>query len=431
MLRAFPKESLMNFAARWIRASLVAGLAVMVSAGARAGEPSVVVMLFDGFSPQYIEKFPTPAFDRMRAEGAWSHAMDQAFPTISLIGATTISTGCWPEQHGIVTNVFLDPERGRYDHSSDADWLIGCEHMHQAAERQGLRSAAYGWVGRSSASRGAQASLVPESEASWQQYPDDAGRAIQVAELLALPTAERPRLILAYFKGPDGSGHFNGMESEETRAAVVAADAAVGTVLGAISALPDSDDVQLLVTTDHGMMPVEYLVNLHRILRRLDIEANAVSSGTTSFLYFDDPSQATLDDAFEKLSAYEEFDVVRREAQPPTWHIGSGPRVGQLIVSAHPPYFIEDPDSWPWFIGWLQYIGPDFVPSSATLKATHGYPAETPGVEGILYTRGSAFAAGREVKRARAIDIHPTVMSLLGLEPGRPVDGKVEAQLLR
>jgi predicted AlkP superfamily pyrophosphatase or phosphodiesterase len=27
-------------------------------------------------------------------------------PTISFISQTTISTGCWPEHHGIVTNVF-------------------------------------------------------------------------------------------------------------------------------------------------------------------------------------------------------------------------------------------------------------------------------------------------------------------------------------
>ncbi len=84
--------------------------------------------------------------------------MDPAFPTISLINAVTISTGCWPENHGIVTNKFIDPERGFYDHSGDADWLTGCEHMHQAAERQGLTTAALGWVGRHSETRGAQAS---------------------------------------------------------------------------------------------------------------------------------------------------------------------------------------------------------------------------------------------------------------------------------
>lgn len=422
----------MNSVPRPLRASLVAlPCALLLATAAQPSERSFVVMLFDGFSSSYIEQFPTPSFDRMRAEGAWSHGMDQAFPALSLLGAVTISTGCWPEHHGIVSNLFIDPERGLYDHSSDADWLIGCEHMHQAAERQGARSAAFGWVGRSSETRGVQASIVPENEDTWQQYPDDSGRAQQVAELLARPKAERPRLILAYFKGPDASGHFNGMESDQTRAAVIAADSAVGTVLAAIDAQPDRDEIQLLVTTDHGMLPVEYLVNLHRILRRHDIEARAVSTGTSSFLYFEDPSETALAHAFEKLSAYAEFDVVRRDAQPASWHIGAGPRVGELIVSAHPPYFIEDPDAWPWYIAWLEYIGPDFLDSSSALQATHGYVAGTPGVEGILYTWGSAFAAGRELDRVRAIDIHPTVMHVLGLEPGRPVDGRVEERLLR
>jgi hypothetical protein len=35
------------------------------------------------------------------------------------------------------------------------------------------------------------------------------------------------------------------------------------------------------------------------------------------------------------------------------------------------------------------------------------------------------------VERVRAIDIHPTVMHLLGLESGRPVDGAVAQALLR
>ena len=387
-------------------------------------------MVFDGFSPRYVENFTTPAFDRMRAGGAWSHAMDQAFPTISLVGGVTISTGCWPEHHGIVSNLFRDPERGLYDHSADTDWLTGCEHLHQAAERQGLQAAALGWYGRLSESTGPQATVV-STEEHFAEFPDDAGRAEEVVELLERPASERPKLILAYLRGPDGMGHYRGMESDETREAVVAADAAIGRVLDAIAAQPDADQIQLLVTTDHGMVPVETLVNLGRILRRRDIDAEAVSSGTSSFLYFTDPSEEVIADAIAKLSQYDAFDVVRKTAQPEDWHIGSGPRVGDLIVSAHPPYFIESPEAWPWFIRWLQYIGPDFIPSSAGLKASHGYPAGTPGVEGILYTFGSAFAQDHEVERVRAIDIHPTLMHVLGLEAGRSADGKVENALLR
>ncbi len=176
------------------------------------------------------------------------------------------------------------------------------------------------------------------------------------------------------------------------------------------------------------MVPAERLVNIARILRRHDVPARAISSGTTSFLYFDDPSAVAP--AFEKLSEYTEFDVVRRDAQPPGWQLGTGPRVGDLVVSAHPPYFIEDASRWPFFLRWLGTVGPDFLDARGALKATHGYPTGTPGVEGILYARGSAFAAGREVGRVRAIDIHPTVMEVLDLQPGHPIDGASAADLL-
>ena len=390
-----------------------------------------VVVVFDGFPPAYVANFPTPALDRMAEEGAVAGAMDQAFPTVSLSGGVTISTGCWPGTHGVLSNLFLDPERGLYDHGGDADWLVACEHLHEAAERQGVRTAALGWYGRYSSTRGALDSAGPVGEETYAEYPDDQGRLSQLVDLIERAPQERPRLILAYFKGPDSTGHRYGLEAEETRKAVVAADAIVGGVLSAIDAQPDSEEIQLLVTTDHGMVPVESLVNIQRILRRNEIPARAVSAGTSSFLYFADPTEANIEDAIAKLSKYEEFDVVRPEDQPPEWHLGTGPRVGDLILSAHPPYFIEDAGAWPVWVRWLAWIGPDILPASALLSATHGYPTGTPGVEGILYARGDAFARGRQVDRVRAIDIHPTVMAVLGLESGQPVDGIVEQRLLR
>ncbi|MGE4609196.1 MAG: nucleotide pyrophosphatase/phosphodiesterase family protein [Myxococcota bacterium] len=403
------------------------------SAPVHAADSTVVVMLIDGFAPAYIAEFDTPNFDRLMREGAWTHQMDPEFPTVSLINGVTISTGCRPENHGIVTNMFIDPERGLYDHSADADWLTDCEHMHQAAERQGVESAVLGWYGAQSSKRGAQASYVPSGEVAFGDFPDDAGRTSQLVEQLGRSPGDRPRLILAYLKGPDDAGHFKGMNAPETRAAVESADTQVGRVLAAIDAQPDRDDIHLLITTDHGMVPVEQVVNISRILRRHDIRARPVSTGTASFLYFDrsdDAWQANVDEALGKLSSYEQFDVVRSDLQPSGWHIGSGPRVGDVIVSAHPPYFIEDISAFPWFLRWLEYVGPDFLASTAWLKATHGYPTGTPGIEGILYTRGSAFARGREVESVRAIDIHPTVLHVLGIEPGQPVDGVVATQLL-
>jgi arylsulfatase A-like enzyme len=238
--------------------------------------------------------------------------------------------------------------------------------------------------------------------------------------MLGVHASLRPHLILAYFGGPDREAHFDGMESAQTQLAVRESDAQVGRVLDAIEALP--------FTTDHGMLPVTYNVNVSRILANHGISARYRSSGTTSFLYFDDPAQA--DEAVAQLSGYEEFDAVRKAAQPALWHLGGGPRVGDVVLSAKPPYFIEDISRWPRWVRWLGTWGPEFLWAGFTLKATHGYPPDTPGVEGVLYAWGAGIPPGRELASVRAVDIHPTVTRLLGIQAGKPVDGTVARELL-
>ena len=403
---------------------IAAAFALLLPALGLAATPeerTVVVLLFDGVAPALLELAPTPAFARMREEGAFTHAFVPPFPTISLISGFTISMGCWPERHGIVTNKFLDGDGRLYDHSRDADWATDCEHLHEVAERQGVRAAALDWYGTRSYSRGKLASWVDASDGH-DTVPNDATRAAEVEALLRLPDEQRPRLILAYFRGPDSAAHFSGMQSSEARAAVLRMDAAVARVMAAIEAGPGIENTTLLVTTDHGMRPVSRIVNVERILRYHEIPARALSTGTTAFLYFDDP--AAVEPAAQVLSTYKEFEVLRREALPAYAHLGSGPRVAPLILSAKPPYFIEDASQWPAGLRWLGRIGPRFTPAGLFLKATHGYPPGVPGMAGILYAWGDGIAKGRELPRVDAIDLHPTVTALLGIEPGFPMDGR-------
>ncbi len=420
-------------------AAFASGL--VLAAPARAGnERAVVVLLFDGFAPSMLELAATPALDRMREEGAWSHGMTSAFPTISLINGVTVSTGCWPEHHGIVSNLFLDPERGLYDHSSDADWLSGCEHLHQAAERQGVRSAAIGWYGAESGTRGPLASVIGEEKRHCgptleSSIAYDAARADQLVDVVARGP-DGPRLVLGYFCGPDGVAHFRGLDSPDLPGEVARADAIVARVMAAIEARPDAERVALLVTTDHGMREASHLVNIQRILKSEGIDANPVSSGTTSFLYFQEKGETAADldarvaAAAEALSDYDEFEVLVRGEFPEWAHLGNGPRVGRLIVSAHPPYFIEDAEAWPSWLRWLGDWGPKFVWARFSLKAHHGYPPQVEGMDGILYAWGAGIARGRRVPETRNIDIHPTAAHLLGIAPGRPVDGTIDRNLL-
>jgi hypothetical protein len=169
-------------------------------------------------------------------------------------------------------------------------------------------------------------------------------------------------------------------------------------------------------------------VNVRRILANHGIEADVTSSGTTAFVYLRraDGMQA----AVRALAPYEQFEVLRKDALPPYARLGNGPRVPPLIISARPPYFIEDPQLWPWWLAWLGDWGPEFMWARLSLKASHGYPPQVPGMAGILYAWGAGIAAGRQVDAIDAVDLHPTVMHLLGIGPGQPVDGVVARGLL-
>ncbi len=418
---------------RWTCAAAVALVLQLCGTSTFAAERTVVVTLFDGFAPAMADSTKTPNLDRIKKEGAWSRHLVPAFPTLSMTNHTTFATGCWPEHHGILSNIFYDPKRGRFGETmnvADADWRTGCESMWEAAERQNVRAAVFNWVGRWSATRGKRATYANPIVA-WKDAPSDDWVLQQGLKMLADSGPAHPRLIALYFHGPDDLAHWHGTLSPEALAAVRKADAAVGKLMAAIGKLPKWREGTLIVGTDHGMMDVGPLVNVGRLMNAYDIHARQATDGATAFLYLDKGESA--DRVAGALAAHKsEFDVYKKGHFPAFAHLGSGPRAPDLLLLTHPPYWIVGPEVMP---RWAEMLGVNhmwpaaFTPFAGGLKATHGYDPHIVQMHGIFYAWGAGVAHGRQIPRLDMIDIHPTVMALLGLKPGQPVDGKTVAAL--
>lgn len=413
-------------------AALLALLVCNAAAAAAAPERTVVVVLFDGFAPAELDAAkPTPNFDRLKREGAWSRHLVPAFPTISLINHTTFETGCWPEHHGVMSNIFYDPKRGKFgesDNVSDADWHTGCEAMWEAAERQGVKTAVFNWAGRWSKTRG-KLSTFANDEVPWARRESDDTIVSKAIALLHDPRPDHPRLIALYFDIPDHFAHFNGVAGEKTQDAVRRCDAITGKLMAAIKAMPAGREGTLVIGTDHGMMDVGPLINIGRLMNMYDIKARQASDGATTFFYLDKGESAER--VKKALSAYPyAFNVYSKGRYPAFAHLGTGPRAGDLLLVAKPPYWVVGPEQFPWWSGLLgvTHIWPvTFTPPVGGIVATHGYDPSVVQMHGVFYAWGAGVAPGREIKRLDMIDLHPTVMSLLGLKPGRPVDGKAIA----
>jgi predicted AlkP superfamily pyrophosphatase or phosphodiesterase len=408
---------------------LAAAVSLSLCSGAAAAERTVVVVMFDGFAPAMIDATTTPNFDRIKREGVYSRHLVPAYPTLSMTNHATFETGCWPAHHGIMSNVFEDPKRGRYDSHvdvADADWHTGCEAMWEAAERQGVRSAVFNFVGRWSSTRGKRASII-NPEILWEHHEtDDAILADGLRELRDNGPGH-PRLIALYFPIPDHVAHTDGTTGAKTEAAVRTCDAIVGKLMAGIAALPPGREGTLVIGTDHGMMDVGPIINVGRLLNLYDIKAKQASDGGVSLLYLDKGESA--DRVAKALSIYRDaFTVYRRGHHPAFAHLGTGPRSGDLLLVANPPYWFVGPDQLPPWANWLgvtHFWPAVFTPPFGSLAADHGYSPEVPQMHGIFYAWGSGIAKGRQLPRLDMIDIHPTVMALLGLAPGRPVDGHI------
>lgn len=407
---------------------VLAVVAAFAVSNAMAAERTVIVVMFDGFSPAMADGVKTPNLDRIKAEGAWSRHLVPVYPTMSLPNHTSFATGCWPEHHGLVQNYFFDPSTNSYySQDGDASWLTGCEPMWQAAERQGVSAAALNFANRWNLKTNKALAGFANPPKPWEELPSDEAILGQAVGLLKAKGPKHPRLIAIYFRGPDHEAHVHGVNSLQAQAEVRKADALIGELMKAIEALPADREASLVIGTDHGMMAVAPVVNLGRIINRHWIYARDAGDGGNAYLYLDKGEDvARVEKALAQYS--DAFTVYRKGSFPAYAHLGSGPRVGDLMLVAKPPYYIAPSGSLPWYahaMGMTWFWSDIFTPEEGLggLKASHGYDPAIPEMHGIFYAWGAGVTQG-EVAQLDIIDVHPTVMSLLGLQSGQPVDGK-------
>jgi predicted AlkP superfamily pyrophosphatase or phosphodiesterase len=281
------------------------------SVARRSGSPKLVVLVLDGFAPATLRAAKTPSLDRMAAEGAHTLEMMPVFPSLSMPNHFSLSTGCYPERHGLVGNHFQDPERGLLNAGGDADWLLACEPLHVVAERQGVRSAVLAWVGNSSSTRGRLATIA---EPYRDELPSLAEQVDRTLELLADPTG--PDYIAAYADEPDHTGHIHGPLAPETIAMAELLDAQIGRVMSAIESSALRERTTLIVTTDHGMAEVKGMLNVDGIVRRAGVDGLVLGEGSIAFVHLADP--ATKAQALSALSDGTHYDVFD-PARPPAY----------------------------------------------------------------------------------------------------------------
>ena len=140
-------------------ALLVVGLLTYAAVGVtdverQAQTPIVVMLSLDGFRHDYLKQHPEQSknLKRMADSGLQVAGLTPGFPSSTFPNHYSIVTGLYPGRHGIIGNSFFDRSRnatyrlGNRDAVEDGSWYGG-EPLWVAAEKAGLRSASFFWVG--------------------------------------------------------------------------------------------------------------------------------------------------------------------------------------------------------------------------------------------------------------------------------------------
>jgi predicted AlkP superfamily pyrophosphatase or phosphodiesterase len=378
--------------------------------------PYVVLISFDGFRSDYVDRLNLPNFRAFIKSGSSSEALIPSFPSKTFPNHYTLVTGLYPGHHGLVDNYFFDPSRQETYSMRDRKMVTDSSYyggtpLWQLARKQGVKSASYFWVG----SELEEESLRPDYYYQYDQSVAFNSRVDQVISWLQLPKKERPHLITLYFSSPDTESHTFGPFANETKEKLLGIDSLLGNFMTRIKEL--KLPITVILVSDHGMLEIKKEIGNYIFLDELVKTGNGITvsnGGTQTHIYAS--TQKKSDSIFSELQRRKKnFSIVKRKDFQPAWNYDHK-RAGDLLLIADPGKFITTTDR-------NEIL--DEIKQGGSF-GVHGYdPALVKDMYGIFYAAGPNIKQGVRIKAFSNIHVYPLVAKILGLTIP-PIDGSFE-----
>lgn len=361
----------------------------------------VIMIMLDGFRPDYLIMYDTPVLQELVSQGVWVADARSVFPSTTTTNQTSFVTGAYPATHGIPNNSQFDRELRRLKPGPLRD--NRAVTIAEALAAAGLNSVSAGHFMLEG--RGVKAYTAGNIDA-----------AITLLELY------RPNLLVYYNSRTDETGHTFGPFSAEMRQEVERADEEIGRLREAARRAGVLDETLWVIASDHGMSPQSepaVTPSLGEVLTTAGFtytqNANAVGPDTdifwlqygSAFLYLL-PERFTPERYQVLLAALDRIEhalILDRETLARDFH-ADPEALGDVVVAPLPGYSIA---------------------GGSGQGGIHGRPAES---QILLVFSGAGVKSGAVLPRASIVDIVPTVLALLDVPIPDTVDGQVLGEIL-
>src|SRR5450432_1858337 len=372
-------------------------------------KPYVILISADGFRYDLADLYHAENLIRLRKTGVRADYLLSVFPSLTFPNHYSIATGNYPAHDGIVDNSFYDSARkevyamGKRWTVEDSSWYGGTP-IWVLAEKQGMLTASFYWVGAEAAIQGVRPtyyykfnSLIPMND-----------RIRYVRNWLQLAEDKRPHLITFYISDVDHQEHLHGVDSKQTEEAVHYVDQSVASLVRTLDSL--NLPINYIFVSDHGMTNIDTL-NTLSLPKTIDTSRFVILNSLALVHMYARDSTEILP-AYKILKGAEiDFDAYLTTDMPARWHYNKKNdrynRIGDIILVAHPPKVFN-------------------LNGHHLNLATHGFDPDLTVMHASFYAWGPAFKSNLKIRGFENINIYPLVANILQLKIPDPVDGDLK-----
>jgi len=387
-------------------ALLIGGWVLLGAAYQGQPRPILVLISFDGFRWDYMDRADVPNLKALAKRGIRSQGLVPSFPSKTFPNHYTLVTGLYPDHHGIISNTIRDSIIGERftmssDTAKDSRWWGG-EPLWVTAIRQGRRASSMFWPG-------SEVQIGGVRPTDWKPFDDNfpnKDRVAQVLKWLSLPEAERPSFITLYFSDVDTAGHTYGPDAWETIAAAEGLDEQLGGLVAGIERLGLTGRTTVIATADHGM-------SQQALNRKIFID-DYVDQATVDVIDWSPvlqiaPKTGSVDDLYRALyGKHPALSVYRKGELPAALHYGTHPRIAPIVALA------DD--------GWSITTHARFEPRKGERSQSggeHGYDPRNRSMHAVFVAAGPGLRIGATVPGFENINVYEFMCRVLGLTPAK------------
>lgn len=354
--------------------------------------PRVLLVSFDGFKADYLNKFSFPNLQKFITDGVLVEHVTNIFITKTFPNHYTLVTGLYAESHGIIANSMYDAESKEHfrTNSSDSFWWNEATPIWVTNQLQGHKSATVMWPGSGISLRNTtvQHHMKYNMSVAFQKRVDILTDWLKNMDDLIT-------FACLYWHEPDFSGHLYGPDNTSAMSAVLKdVDDNIGYLIKKLNVTGLWDSLNVIITSDHGMAQCssDNVIKLDSCVTRdkyilVDTSPVAAVIPTTN----ETEVYSLLKNCSPHMKVYLKQDI------PDRFHYKNNIRITPIILVADE--------------GWTIVQN-----GTASRRGDHGYDNALPSMHPFLAGHGPAFRKGYKLNTINNLDVYPLMCHILGLK---------------